>query len=297
MGPPLVDVRLSRRRFYHAPGGPEVTYRKSKRFHLERSIVTSVLASLLLATITSAAILVLTHTEKWVYVIPAAFALAVVAGRVLGERVWPSLGVLSARIAIRIYARFGRARGARLLLTPFADFVPSRLRQTWESTAFASGLALMLGASLLYLVSGRASTLLWLSLGLLAVSCTFTFLLVPHWAFARLGLRISEPSRFVVRSVADAYDRFMRVSNGAILLVAIFYGAAILADRATRIEWYFTLLTTLAGILGLGVVVTGTAAAYFKRHEEGVVKRIAAEARRNGFMPVRMGRIEGQEWN
>jgi hypothetical protein len=294
MAPPAADVTLARRRFIHPAGQAQVTLRKRRRLvHLERSIVATVLAALLLASITTGAILVLTHTEEWIYVVPAALALAVIAGRLLGERVWPNAGVFFAAIVLRLYARYGRGRNARLLVTPFADFVPSRLRQTWESTAFASGLALMLGASLLFVLKGRSSALLWLSLGLLAVASSFTFLLVPHWAFGRLGLRISEPGRFVVRSVAESYDRFVRVSNGAILLVAVFYGASILADRATRMEWYFTLLSTLAAILGLGVVVTGTAAAYFKRHEERVVKRIAAEARKVGFMPVRMGRIEG----
>ncbi len=258
---------------------------------MERTILTTVLFVLFLSTITTTAVLVITHTTHWVYVVPAALALAVIAGRVLGERVWPAMGVMFARTVLRMYARYGRARGARMLLTPFADFVPGRFRQTWESTAFASGLSVMLGASALFLVRGTPTNLIWFSLGLLAFACALTFLLVPHWAFARLGLRLSEPDRFVVRSVADSYDRIVRVSNGTILIFAAFYGVGILADRATRVEWYLTMSATLLGMLGLTVVVTGTAAAYFKRHEERVVKRVAAEARRLGFMPTRMGRL------
>lgn len=271
--------------------GNSVSIRKNESARLERSIITTVAFTLLLATVTAAAVLTITHTERLVYAVPAALALAVIAGRLLGERVWPVLGIGFSSLVLRGYAKWGRRRSARLLLTPFADFMPGRLRQAWESTAFASGIALMLGASLLFLIKGRPGTLLWFSLGLLAFACMMTFLLVPHWAFARLGLRISEPDRFVTRSLAESYDRLVRVSNGTILLVAVFYGVGILADRATRIEWYVTMLTTLAAILGLGVVVTGTAAAYFKRHEERVVKRVADEARRLGFMPVRLGRL------
>lgn len=290
MGSPALDVRLSRpKALARLKGNPVV----KKRVEVERSLLTTILFALLLSGVTAAAVVTITHTEKLLFAIPAALALAVIAGRLLGERVWPALGVGFSSIVLRGYAAWGRRRSARLLLTPFADFMPGRLRQAWESTAFASGIALILGASMLLIFEGRPGSLIWFCLGLLAVASVMTFLLVPHWAFARLGLRISEPDRFVTRSLAESYDRIVRVSNGTILLFAVFYGVSILADRATRFEWYFTVLTTLLAILGLGVVVTGTAAAYFKRHEEHVIKRVAAEARRLGFVPVRLGRLGG----
>lgn len=259
----------------------------------DRAVVVTIGLVLMLSAVTTSAVMVLTHTTRWIYAVPLALAGAVFAGRLLGERVWPVVGVRFASFVLRQYARYGRKRGARMLVTPFADFMPSRLRQTWESTAFASGLAIILGTTLLLVMHERSSNgLLWWSLGALALCCGLTVLLVPHWAFARLGLRLSEPHRFVVRSVAESYDRIVRVSNGTILLLAVLYGVNMLADRATRVEWVGTVMITLAGILGFAVVVMGTSAVYFKRHEEDVIKRVAAEARRVGFLPVRMGSVD-----
>jgi hypothetical protein len=204
-----------------------------------------------------------------------------------GERVWPSLGTWASARVLRVYARWGQHRRARLVIAPCADFVPGRARQTWESMAFASAVSMLVGVTFVFFTALPARALPWLCLAALSACGVVTFLLVPHWAFARLGLRLWEPRRFVVRSVAESYASIVQVSNGTLLLAAGFYGVNALVPRVPRVEAYFTVGITILVLLGLSVAMFGSAAAYFRRHEERVVKDVADEARRLGFTVVR----------
>lgn len=228
------------------------------------------------------------HEQKWFFAAAALSVGAVFAGRFMGERVWPALGGWGAAFVLGLYSRWGRHRGARLVITPYADFVPGRLRQTWEAMAFASAIAILTAASILYTVEMDAATLPWLAVIALVACAALTFVIVPHWVFARLGLRVWEPERFVVRSISESYAAFLRVSNGTLLLGAVFYGVNVLMlGRVPRLESGITVAITVGGVLALSLAFFGTATAYYRRHEERVVKRVAAEARRLGFTGLR----------
>lgn len=228
------------------------------------------------------------HEQKWFFATAALSVGAVFAGRFLGERVWPVLGGWAAAVALRVFVHWGRRRGARLVITPYADFVPGRFRQTWEAMAFATALAVLAAASLTYTIELDAALLPWIALGALVLCTSLTFIIVPHWVFARLGLRVWEPERFVVRSICESYAQLVRVSNGTLLIAAAFYGVNVLMlGRMPRLESGLTIGLTIGAVLALSLAFFGTAAAYFRRHEEELVKAVAAEARRLGFTSVR----------
>lgn len=228
------------------------------------------------------------HAGKWFLASVAVSLGAVFAGRLLGERVWPVLGAVTAALVLRAYSRWGKMRGARLVISPYADFVPGPLRQTWEAMAFASGLALLGAASLLYVLELDSGMLPWLTVGALVLCAALTVAVVPQWLFARLGLRLWEPERFIVRSIAESYSGLVRVSNGTLLVAAILYGVNVLMlGRVPRLESGMTVAGAVAAVLVLSLAFFGTATAYYRRHEEYVVKAVAAEARRLGFTAVR----------
>lgn len=224
---------------------------------------------------------------RWFLLAGLASLGSVLAGRLLGERLWPIFGGWTSVAVLRIYVRWGQSRGTKLVIAPDADFVPGRFRQTWESMAFASALAILAGATLLDVLHGNTAWLPWMSLGALTLCIATTFLLVPHWVFARLGLRIWQPRRFLATSLAESYAGIVRVSNGTLLVFAAYYGFKVMLDLAPTLEGYMVVALTLGGLLAVSVAVFGTAAAYFHRHEERVLKYVAAEARGMGFKALR----------
>lgn len=225
--------------------------------------------------------------SRWFVLAGLASLGAVIAGRLLGERLWPILGGWTSVAVLGLYVRWGQRRGAKLVIAPDADFVPGTLRQTWESMAFASALAILAGASLLDLLHGNTAWLPWLSLGALTLCIATTFLLVPHWVFARLGLRVWQPRRFLATSLAESYASFVRVSNGTLLVFAAYYGFRVMRALSPTVEGYTIVALTFGALLAVSVAVFGTAAAYFHRHEERVLKYVAAEARGMGFKALR----------
>lgn len=267
----------------------QVTYSRSTPFGaFDRHPILTSLIVLAISIAASWLFLHFTHERQWFFAAVAVSIGALFTGRFLGERLWPALGGSHAALVLRMYASWARRRGARMSITPYADFVPSRARQTWEAMSFASALAVLAGASMLYMIELDSSLLPWLSLGALVLCAALTFVIVPHWVFARLGLRIHEPERHIIRSVAESYASFVRISNGTLLLGAAFYGMNVLMlGRMPRLESGFMVALTVSGVLALSLTLFGTAAAYYRRHEEQLVKRIAAEARRVGFVGVR----------
>lgn len=260
----------------------------SRPFGLDRHPIVTSLIVLALSIAGGYLFLRFAHEQQWWFAGVAVSLGAFFAGRFLGEHVWPAMGGWAAALVLRGYSRWGRHRGARLVLTPYADFVPGRLRQTWEAMAFASALAVLAAASLLYAISLDSSMLPWLALGALVLSAALTFVIVPHWVFARLGLRLWEPERFIVRSISESYGSFVRVSNGTLLVAAAFYGVNVLMlGRVPRLESGLTVAITICGVLALSLGLFGTASAYYRRHEEALVKRVAADARKLGFTGIR----------
>jgi hypothetical protein len=261
------------------------------RVKLERSIYVTIVIVLALSAAASYTILRITGESQWSFVFFGLIVGSVFAGKLIGEFVWPVLGARFCAVIMHLYVRAGRKRGAKLMITPYADFVPGRLRQTWEAMGFAAGLSLLAAATILFVTQGDSTALPWLSLGGLVLSFVLTFMLVPHWMFARLGLRMAQPHRFVVESLAESYTSWVRVSNGTILLGSAFYGVNALAGRAARLEIYILVILSVAIMLAVSVVAMGTATAYFKRHEERVLKIVAADAKRLGFVPTTHGSV------
>jgi hypothetical protein len=260
-----------------------------RKVRLDRAIWVTIALVLLLSAGASYTILQLTGEGRWSLYFLGVIVGAVFAGKLIGEYVWTVVGSFYTGLVLRVYAHFARKRGAKMMITPYPDFVPGRLRQTWEAMGFAAGLSLLAAASILFVTSEDSNSLPWLSLGGLVLSCVLTFMLVPHWTFARLGLRVSEPQRFVVSSLAESYSGIVRVSNGTILLGSTFYGVNALAGRATRLEIWILVAVSVAIMLAISLVAMGTATAYYKRHEEMVLKRVAADAKRLGFVPMTGG--------
>lgn len=274
-----------------APKLKDWTPPKPKRARLERSIWVTVALVTVLAAIASTIILKLTGESRWSLMFLGLIAGSAFAGKIIGEYVWTVVGSFYTGLVLRIYAHFARRRGAKMMITPYPDFVPGRLRQTWEAMGFAAGLSLLAAATILFITEEDNNALPWLSIGGLVLSCILTFMLVPHWTFARLGLRVSEPQRFVVRSLAENYTGWVRVSNGTILVGSTFYGVNALAGRATRLEIWILVGVSLAILLTIALVAMGTATAFYKRHEAKVLTRVAADAKRLGFVPMTGGNV------
>lgn len=263
----------------------------AKHRHPLPAIATAVALSL------AAGAFFLVAADRWGWVAPAMLVAGacVGAGWLLGERLWPWLGKATAILALRLYARWARRKGARLVIATDGDFEAGRLRETWESMAYAMALAVLSGAALLVVTHGERDRLPWLSLAALALCAATTFLLVPHWAFARLGLRVWEVRRFVVLSLADSYGRWLRISNGTLLLVAFAYGYKLVAEAAPAWSGVWTMGLSFVGLLAVSVALFGTAVAYFHRREADVVHAIGVEARRLGFAPVHPDALRARE--
>lgn len=261
--------------------------KKPRESRLRRHPLAAMAAVLALSLAAVFLVLRTIHETQWFYLAAGLSLASIFAGRLIGEKAWPILGSRVCRLVLRLYTKWGYRKGARLLIAPDADFVPGPLRQTWESMAFATGLAVATGATILFATQGAPRTLLWASIGGLVLCGTLTVLVVPHWVFARLGLRLWEPRRFLSTSLSESYSGLVRVGNGTLLIGAAIYGVNIVAQRAPRMESYSLVAFAIAGVLGFSIAVFGTAAAYFQRHQEKLVKQVAADARRLGFTNLR----------
>ena len=265
--------------------------RQPRRFRIDTVLWASIVLGVVLSFAISGTVYFLTQAGRWAASALVGCLTSLLMGGILGARLWPRLGVTFARHVLHAYAFMGRRRNCQLLLTPYPDFVPSRARQMWESTAFAGAISLLVGANFLLGVQAANTALPWFSLAALGIGCGLTVLLVPHWTFARLGIRLSEQGRFVVRSVAESYSRLVRVSNGTLLVAAIAYGVAVVAGRSGRAEGYHLVGVTLVLLLGFSFLIMLVATATFRRHEGEVVARVMQMARREGYVPVSSGRV------
>lgn len=264
---------------------------RGKKRRIERSIWITIALVLVISAAASYAILQVTGELRYGLWFFLAIVGSVFAGRLIGEYGWTIVGTRYTALILRLYARFGRKHGAKLMMTPYPDFVPGRVRQTWEAMGFAAGLSMLAAASILFVTQEDSESLPWLCLGGLVVSICLTFMLVPHWTFARLGLRMSQPHRFVVESLAESYTGWVRVSNGALVLGSSFYAINALAGRADRVQIWLLVGMSMATLLAISIVAMGTATAYYKRHEEKVLKRVIDDAKRAGFVAMTAGNV------
>ncbi len=233
-----------------------------------------------------AAALVLTMVTDlglWLYGILGALVASFFVGRFLGQTIWPRIGLMASEAALRFHLR-RREQGALLHLTPFQDFPSSTMRKTAEATAFATGLAVLIAGGIVVALSEpSAGGLVTAAAVAFLAGIALTVVLVPRWLFSRLGARIEERGRFIVRSLAEEHGRIMHVSDGAIVVFALFFGVNVLAPVMDRLEGGFVVLGLLLALASVSVVTMGTGAAYFARQEERLVKDLSATAKRIGF--------------
>lgn len=218
-------------------------------------------------------------------------AVQVLFGMWLGTRAWPKRGV---RLARHLVKRAARAESRPLIfLTDRPDATAHLGRRLLEVVGFAAGASVVLAAILPFLgVAG---------VNVFALAATLTlftlwgcFLLVPYWLFARMGLRQVDAVRWIVEPVSRRYADRMKLSNGALLLVAL--GASVnLAFRAGQsgeqalIEGVRSLVTLVASIF----LVAASAAAFYTRKEKVVAKEFEEEVLAYGIKDGR-GMTDGE---
>lgn len=217
------------------------------------------------------------------------FALAapipILFGMFLGARSWPRRG---RRLARHLLKRTLRQGGRPLLFfTDRPDFRPHLGRRVLEVVGFSAGASVILAAILPFL--GLATfDILALASVLTLLTLWGSFVLVPYWLFARMGLREVDPVRWLVLPTSRRYADRLRLSNGALLLVAL--GASVnLAFRAGA-SGEQALVDGIRGIVGLLTtvfLVAATAAVFYTRKEKALAKEFEEEALAYG---VRDGR-------
>lgn len=216
---------------------------------------------------------------------PLAVGFALLVGMYLGRRVWPRRG---RRLARRVLKRTiaGRRRPI-LYLTDRPDFIPSIPRRIFEVVGFAAGVSIIVPATLQ--MFGVGGGLVPLTGGILTLLALWgSFVLVPYWVFARLGIREIDPVRWLVQPMSRKYADRMRLSNGALLILAV--GAAVnLAFRAgasgdaALVSGFLTVTRLSASIL----VVAAAGVAYFSRVEKQIVRSLEEEALQLGILDGR----------
>lgn len=211
--------------------------------------------------------------------------LAVLLGMWLGTRAWPARG---RQLGTRILRRASREKVKPILfLTSHPDFRPSSARRVLEVVGFAAGTTVIV--TWVLAVAGLRDLGISIPSNLYTLLALYgSFVLVPYWTFARMGLRRIDPVRWTVQPVSQTYAARLRLSNGALLLVAL--GAAVnLALRAGRQDDQAILeAVRLVGHLVAAILVVAAAAvAYYNRVEKRVVLELEKEALAAG---VRDGR-------
>ncbi len=250
---------------------------------LERDLVIPIVLAYALGATASVFLYLVTDLGLWFWAILGAITASIFVGRFLGIFLWPRLGLAATRLALRFHLR-RRSHGALLHLTPFQDFPSNTLRKTAEATAFAVGLAVLIGGGIVLALTTPGSRVLTVvACVALLGAVALTFVLVPRWLFSRLGARIEEQGRFIVRSLAEEHGRVTHVSDGAIVVFALFFGVNVLAASMDRLEGGLAVAALILALASVSVVMMATGAAYFAREEERLVKDLANYAKRIGF--------------
>lgn len=198
-------------------------------------VLEGVRAPLLLVVLTAFAFdLALQPPDHALEVVARAVGFAIVAplyvlfGAWLGRRSWPRRG---RRLARHVVKRAMRQEARPLVfLTDRPDLQPHLGRRVLEVLGFAAGASVAVAATL-PLFGFPAEGVFPLASLLSLVGVWASFILVPYWVFARMGLRKVDPVRWLVEPMSQSYANRLRLSNGALLIVA--FGAFVnLAFRA-----------------------------------------------------------------
>ena len=223
------------------------------------------------------------------FALGASFAFLI--GRWLGTRTWPRRG---RRLTSRVLARMLRGKNKPLIvLTDRPDRAPTRWRRVLEVVGFAAGVSVILTAVLPVL--GVPPALVRGFAGLFAVLALWgSFALVPYWTAIRMGLRVVDPVLWTVTPLSRRYADRLRLSNGALVLIAlgVFVNLAIRAgasQEAALVAGVSTVTTTVTSIL----VMAATAVAYYATREHALVREMEAEAVATGVRDGR-GLTDGQ---
>ncbi len=203
-----------------------------------------------------------------------AFALAV--GAYLGARSWPKMG---RKLGVILLRRAVKARvQPMLVLTDRPDFHPFTWRRILEVVGFAAGTTSIV-TTILAITGSQGVRISLISNLFVLLALWGSFVLVPYWTFAGMGVRRVDPVRWIVEPLSRRYAQRMRLSNGALLLVAL--GLIVnLAFRAgaSGEEAFVDGLRVLGHLVAAILVVAATAVAYYKRAERGVLLDLEAEA-------------------
>lgn len=213
-------------------------------------------------------------------------------GRFLGTRTWPKRGRSIARMVLRYNTK--KANHPTIFLSDRPDVTPSITRRLVEAVGFAAGASIIFCVALTFtpLATGAGETGLSLIdafstlFGLIAL--WGSFLLVPYWLFGRMGLRQIDPVRWLIIPMARRYADRMRLSNGALILLA-FVGIFNLAFRAGANQNEAVLegaLVTVRVVMGV-LICAVTAVAYYVRGERALLLEVEEEA-------LRMGIVDGR---
>lgn len=207
--------------------------------------------------------------------------IAVLVGMYLGKYAWPRRG---RALGFRILKRTINGKVKPLLLmTDRPDFRPSMPRRIFEVVGFVAGTTIILTAALA--LAGVTN------LGVSVPSQLYTllalyaaFLLVPYWTFSRMGLRRVDPVRWTVEPLSRRYASRLRLSNGALLLIAL--GVSInlaLRAGATGDAALIASLQLLGHLVAAILVTAASAVAYYSRAEKEVFLALEDEAVKLGI--------------
>lgn len=212
-------------------------------------------------------------------------------GRWIGLRAWPRRG---RRLTSRVLERMLRGKHKPLIvLTDRPDRTPTRWRRVLEVVGFVAGVSIIL-TSLLPLLGAPPNLVRGLG-GVFALLALWgSFALVPYWTAIRMGLRVVDPVLWTVTPLSRRYADRLRLSNGALVLVAlgVFVNLAVRAGASQEralVEGVSTVTTIVASVL----VMAATAVAYYSTQEHGLVREMEAEALGLGVRDGR-GMTDGQ---
>lgn len=211
--------------------------------------------------------------------------IAILFGLWLGTRAWPKRGRRVGRWFLRRQLK-GRAP-ATILLTERPDLVPRTARRIVEVVGFSAGMTILLATALTLfgLRDLGVSLPSWL---FIALSLWGASVLVPYWSFARLGLRRVDAVRVVVEPLSRHYASRLKLSNGALLLVALSVTVNLgfrsgLPPREVLLNSLYFVGHLVTAIL----VVSAAAVAYYSRAERAVVLDLQKDALDHGVVDAR----------
>lgn len=212
-------------------------------------------------------------------------------GRWIGLRAWPKRG---RRLTSRVLERMLRGKHKPLIvLTDRPDRAPTRWRRVLEVVGFVAGVSIIL-TSLLPVLGAPPNLVRGLG-GVFALLALWgSFALVPYWTAIRMGLRVVDPVLWTVTPLSRRYADRLRLSNGALVLVAlgVFVNLAVRAGASQEralVEGVSTVTTIVASVL----VMAATAVAYYSTQEHALVRELEAEVVGLGVRDGR-GMTDGQ---